>query len=164
MEDMITRFLELYKEMANSGKTEKMIIYGNASKEAFARMAEVAPEDAQHWLDKMEAIHWHNYVSKAEAMDIVNKFVNADGTHGAHWDYNTFKGAVESLGGRMEEEPYYNCYALWVTANMLYSDHYHSVSEYVPNEDMPRYFYLQAVEKLKDADRPRYIRHYFHLE
>lgn len=32
---------------------------------------------------------------------------------------------------------------------------------YVPKEDMPKYFYLMAVEKLKDKDRPRFVRDYF---
>lgn len=161
MEEMITRFLELYKDMETSGKPEKMKIFGNASKWAFAKMVDVSIEDAQCWLDKVEAMYWYNYLSKNEATEIVEQFVNSDGTRGAHWDYDTFKDAVESLDGEMKEVPYYNCYALWATANMLYSDHYHSVKEYVPQEDMPKFFYTMAVEKLKDADRPRFVREYF---
>ena len=34
----------------------------------------------------------------------------------------SFKTAVESIGGKMEDMPYYNCYALWTVANMRYSD------------------------------------------
>lgn len=161
MEEMIIRYLELYKEMETSGRPEKMMVFGDAEKWAFARMVELSPEFAQCWLDKLEAMHWHNYLSKCEATQIVEHFVNADGTRGAHWDYDTFKDAVESLDGEMKEVPYYNCYALWATANMLYSDHYHSVKEYVPQEDMPKFFYTMAVEKLKDADRPRFVREYF---
>ena len=161
MEEMIVRYLELYKEMETSGNPEKMKTFGNAEKMAFARMVELSPEFAQSWLDKLEAVHWHNYLSQHEAAKIVEGLVNADGTRGAHWDYPIFKGAVESLGGHMMEEPYYNCYALWATANMLYSDHYNSAKEYVPEEDMPKFFYTMAVEKLKDADRPHFIREYF---
>lgn len=164
MEEMIERYLKLYEEMATSGQPEKMHIFGNADQWAFKRMSELSPNDAQCWLDKLEAMSWQNYLSKNEAAEIVNKFVNSDGSRGAHWSYDTFRNAVESLGGNMKDEPYYNCYALWVTANMLYSDHHNSVKEYVPKEDMPKYFYMQAVEKLKDVDRPRFIRHYFHLE
>jgi hypothetical protein len=89
--------------------------------------------------------------------------VNQDGSRGAHWDYETFKGAVESLGAKMYEEPYYNCWALWLEANTEYSDHYKSASEFVPKDMMPKYFYNMAVEKLKDIDRPKYIRWYFNL-
>ena len=163
MEEIIKRYHELYNDMATSGKPEKMKGFGNAEVWAFERVAETNPDIAHMWLAKLEAMSWNNYLSKSEAETIVNKFVNSDGTKGAHWSYDTFKDAVESLGGLMENAPYYNCYALWVTANMLYSDHYKSASEYVPKEDMPRYFYLQAVEKLKDADRPRFVREYFSL-
>lgn len=161
MEEMIKRYLALYDDMASSGKKEKMVIFGNTDKWAFQKMAEISPKMAQCWLDKLEAILWNNYLSKAEADEIVAKFVNQDGTRGAHWNYDTFKSAVESLNGSMHDEPYYNCYALWVTANMLYSDHYKSVMEYVPKEDMPKFFYTMAVEKLKDVDKARFVREYF---
>ena len=163
MEGIRERYLELYEDMAKSGMPEKMKIFGEAEKWAFDRLHERDPKLAEMWVEKLEATHWHNYLSKAEANEIVAKFINQDNSRGAHWSYDVFKGAVESLGGNMMEEPYYNCYALWVVANMLYSDHYNSASEYVPKEDMPKYFYLMAVEKLKDKDRPRFVRDYFGL-
>lgn len=147
--------------MAKSGMPEKMKVFGEAEKWAFDRLQERDPKLAEMWVDKLEATHWHNYLSKAEANEIVAKFINQDNSRGAHWSYDVFKGAVESLGGNMMEEPYYNCYALWVVTNMLYSDHYNSASEYVPKEDMPKFFYLMAVEKLKDKDRPHFVRDYF---
>lgn len=161
MEGIRERYLELFEDMAKSGMPEKMKVFGEAEKWAFDRLHERDPKLAEMWVDKLEATHWHNYLSKAEANDIVAKFINQDNSRGAHWSYDVFKGAVESLGGNMMEEPYYNCYALWVVANMLYSDHYNSASEYVPKEDMPKYFYSMAVEKLKDKDRPRFVRDYF---
>ena len=71
----------------------------------------------------------------------------------------------------MYEKPYYNCYALWVTANMIYSDHANSVAEdmgypnpeAVPNEKMALSMYRKAVEQLKDVDRPKFVREYFDL-
>lgn len=161
MEGLKERYLELYEDMASSRMPEKMRVFGETEKWAFDKMHEISPKTAEMWVDKLEAIHWHNYLSKAEAEDIVGKFINQDGTRGAHWSYDTFKGAVESLGGKMSEEPYYNCWALWVVANMLYSDHAQSVSMFVPKDEMPKVFYTMAVEKLKDRDRPRFVRHYF---
>jgi hypothetical protein len=90
-------------------------------------------------------------------------FVNQDGTRGVHWNYEAFKAAVESLGAKMTDEPFFNCWALWVTANMLYSDHHKSTMEFVPKDQDPRFFYTMAVEKLKDIDHPKFIRHYFGL-
>lgn len=161
MEGIRERYLELFEDMAKSGMPDKMKVFGEAEKWAFGKMLETSPKTAEQWVDKLEAMNWNNYLSKAEADEIVAKSINQDNSRGAHWGYDVFKGAVESLGGNMAEAPYYNCYALWVVANMLYSDHYNSASEYVPKEDMPKYFYLMAVEKLKDKDRPRFVRVYF---
>lgn len=163
MEEMIKRYEELYEDMAKSGDPMKMKIFGGAENWAFTKMAEVSPKTAQMWLDKLEASHWNNYLSKAEAEEIASHLVNQDNSKGAHWNYDTFHNAVASMGYEMSDEPYYNCYALWVTANMLYSDHYKSASEYVPKDDMAKFFYMEAVEKLKDIDRPYFIRKYFEL-
>ena len=161
MEELIERYNELYDDMSKSREIEKMEVFGNAAKWAFVKMTEGMPKVAEQWVDKLEAMNWHNYLSKVEANEIVSKLINQDGSKGPHWGYETFKSAVESLGGKMYCEPYYNSCALWTVANMLYSDHYASANEYVPNEDMPKYFYLMAIEKLKDADRPRFVRSYF---
>ena len=35
--------------------------------------------------------------------------------------------------------------------------------EYIPNEKMALSCYRKAIEKLKDPDRPRFVRWYFHV-
>ena len=95
--------------------------------------------------------------------------MNQDGTKEFHWPYDVFTKAVTQLGGTVEEKPYYNSYALWVTANMIYSAHARSVAEAmgykspleVPNERMALSMYKKAVEKLKDPDKGFHIRKYF---
>ena len=129
----------------------------------FHMLAEKHPEIAEKWLTKLEASKWHNYLSKAEADEIAAKLVNQDGSRGPHWDYETFKHAVESLGGQMKDEPFYNCWALWIMANALFSDHHKSLMEFVPKDQEPRVYYLLAVEKLKDVDYPKFIRKYYDL-
>ncbi|MBQ2007097.1 MAG: hypothetical protein II236_00260, partial [Alistipes sp.] len=123
MNAMMQRYEELYAKMATSTDIVKMQVFGEAEKWAFGKMSERDPALAQVWLDKLEPVMWNNYLSKAEAEAIVSKFINADGTMGAHWSYDTMRSAVESLGAMMSEEPFYNCWALWATMNMLYSDH-----------------------------------------
>lgn len=161
IDDMKSRFEYLYEHMASSGDQSKMEIFGTAAKHMFSKIAASSSAMGQEWIDMLESIMWNNYLSKSEAEAIVAKFVNQDGTRGPHWSYDAFKGAVESLDGKMSEEPYYNCWAMWATANMLYSDHYQSASKYVPKEDIPKYFYMMTLEKLKDADRPKFVRKYF---
>ena len=129
------------------------------------------PRLYKEMVEKMDAIEWNNYLTEYEAARIASAFVNQDGSRGTHWPYDIFKSAVESLGGKVADMPYYNCYALWVVANMLYSDHAQSVAEdlgyrtpaEVPNEKMALSMYKKAVEKLKDLDRPYFVRQYFHV-
>lgn len=163
MDDLIKRYEELYEDMATAKDPKKMMIFGDAEKWIFHEIAKAHPELAEKWLSKLEAGKWHNYLSKVEAEDIANKLVNQDGSRGPHWPYETFKGAVESLGAKMAEEPYYNCWALWIMANALWSDHHKSLSEFVPKEQEPKVYYSMAVEKLKDVDYPKFIRKYYDL-
>lgn len=163
MKELVEKYDELYEDMASGKDPSKMIAFGEAEKWMFHQMAEKHPEIAERWLTKLESARWHNYLSKSEAEYITSNLINQDNTRGPHWSYDTFKGAVESLSGKMAVEPSYNCWALWVTANMLYSDHHRSTSEFVPREQEPKFFYAMAVEKLKDVDRPKFIREYFDL-
>ena len=103
------------------------------------------------------------------SQNIAKHIVNQDGTKELHWPYDVFTKAVVQLGGITEEKPYYNSYALWITANMIYSDHARSVAEdmgyksplEVPNERMALSMYKKAVESLKDPDKGYHIRKYF---
>ena len=162
MEQMINKYHDMYEDMVASKDPKKMMVFGEVEKWAFKEMASTVPQKAQQWIDKLEAgLFWNNFLSRTEAEAIVASLVNQDGVRGAHWSYDVFRSAVTSLGGKMSDEPYYNCYALWTVANMLYSDHAKSASEYVRKEDMPKYFYSMAVEKLKDRDRIHFVRDYF---
>lgn len=168
-EDMIQRYEELYMDMVNSHNPKKMMVFGEAEKWVFKDLVKVHPEMADAWLDHLEAICWNNYLSEKEALNISKKIVNQDGSKGFHWDYNTFISVVEKLGGKSEEKPYYNSYALWATANMIYSDHANSITldmgyntiQEVPAEKMAMSCYRKAIEKLKDVDRPNFVRVYF---
>ena len=163
MEDLIRKYDELYDDMATAKDPRKMMAFGEAEKWVFHMMAEQHPELAEKWLNRLESEKWYNYVSESEARAIAAKLVNQDGTRGPHWNYEAFKTAVESFGGKIQSEPFYNSWALWVVANMRWSDNSVSASEFVPKDLMPKYFYNVAVETLKDADRPRFIREYFDL-
>lgn len=168
-EDMISRYEELYVKMATSKEPKYMKVFGEAERWVFKELASVHPDIAGKWLDHLEEICWNNYLSQGEAMNIGKRIVNQDGTKGFHWNHDVFTKAVDSLGGVVEEKPYYNSYALCVVANMVYSDHamsiamdlgYKSVAE-VPNEKMALSCYRKAVEKLKDVDNVFNARKYF---
>lgn len=171
MEDFIKRFKELYHKMKESRDVANMRTFGHASKEMFEKVATAHPELAEEWLAMLAPITCHNYLTEEEAKHIVEDLVSQDGNVGAHWDLPTFEQAVMRLNGKVEDIPHYNKYALWVVANMVYSDHAHSIAEdlgypagSVPSEKMARSCYRKAVEKLTDPDRPRFVRSYFDLD
>lgn len=161
---MTRRYDELYEKLIASKDSDKMEALGAANTWLFYYIAEKYPAMAEQYLSRLEAGEWNNYVSKSEAEEAAAKLLNKDGTRGAHWPYDVFKGAVESVGGKMSDAPIYNCWALWLTANMLFSDYAKTLAAYIPKEEHPKAFYLLALDKLKDPDRPKFVREYFHLD
>lgn len=163
MEDSTKRYEELVEKMIASNDPEKMKVLRCASEYGFAQLNATHPKLAQRWLDKLEAASWNNYLSQAEADEIVATFINQNGTRGPKWPFPAFTQAVEAFDGKMCDAPFYNKYALWVTANMLYSDHAATISTLAPESELPQVFYKLAVEKLKDVDRPNFVRKYFDI-
>ena len=94
---------------------------------------------------------------------------NQDGSTGFHWGADTFFSSVKSLGGKVEEQPVYNRYALLVAANMVYSDHARSIAQDmgkdspsdVSGDRMALSCYRKALELLEDPDGGFRIRDYF---
>ena len=168
-DEMIDRYHQLYDKMKDSKDPKNMKIFGEAEKWVFKQVAAAHPDLAENWLSHLEAVCWDNYLSENEAMNICKRMVNQDGSKGSHWQREAFIKAVEGIGGCVEKKPEYNSCALFVTANMVYSDHARSIAEdmgykniaEVPNEKMLRSCYNKAVEKLCDADKGFNVRKYF---
>lgn len=168
-EQMIERYEELYHKMKTSKDAKNMMIFGEAERYMFKEVAKLNPAMAENWLSHLEATCWEQYLSETEAKNIGMRIINQDGTKGFHWNHDVFTNAVKSLGGVVEEKPYYNSYALCVVANTIYSDHALSIAmdlgykdpKEVPNEKMALSCYRKAVEKLKDIDGGFQVRKYF---
>ena len=170
-QELKDRYKLLYEVMKQSKKVENMQIFGRAEHHFFDMMAESNPPMAKKWLDMLEPVVWNNYLSMEQAQMLAEKIINQDGTPGPHWSMDIFFSVVPKLGGKLEDEPYYNRYALWLVANAHYSDFakstsedmgYHSISE-VPQEKMALSMYKKALESLKDIDRSHYIAEYYHV-
>lgn len=168
---MKSRFDLFYKKMVASEDTARMKAFGESVYEVFGKMCDSYPSMAKEWLDALESQMWNNHLTQEQASAIASRLVNQDGTRGPHWPMETFFGVVPRLGGRIEEEPFYNKYALWLVANAHYSDFaastamdmgYKTVRE-APEEKMALSMYRKAVESLKDADRIHYVRDYYHV-
>lgn len=153
---MKKEFIELYNIMANSDKVEFMHIFGNVQKDMMNWMIANKPDVAQEMIEKLEAIKWKNYLTPKEAQKIVDSM-----NPSAPWTREQWKAAMDKHGFEYEHEPCYNRCALWVTMNMIMSDSSATIQKYVDNDNLFKFVYDLAVDKLTDKDRRFVIREYF---
>lgn len=165
----------LYQVMKGSKDVSKMKMFGTTFSNMFYQVAEKHPEIAMATIEMLSAIEYNNYVTMAEAMDVAHDFINDDTmvtglpepSKRAHWSMESLKSFLMQKGLPLEEKPYYNWCALWLTVNMIYSDFANTFVELLGAKDNERIAvasYKMAVKKLKDLDRPHFIREYFDLD
>lgn len=163
---MKKEFASMYDLMANQRDVKFMRVFGGVHKEMFDWFVANKPDLAQEWLDKLEAIKWHQYLTRKEAENIIAR-MKPD----APWKYDVWQAAMAKLGIPMEEQPYYNQYALCTEMNKQYSDHAETIATKIlkkpltsiPAEDIVPGIYAMAVDVLKDRDGIYNIRAYFGL-
>ena len=171
LEEMKSRYQYLYDLMASSKDPAKMMVFGKAEHHMFDKLATTNPQMAKEWLERLESVSWNNYLTETQSEKLASKLVNQDGTIGPHWPMDIFFNVVPKLEGKLDDEPYYNRYALWLVANAHYSDFARSTAEdmgynlpeEVPGERMALSMYRKAVESLTDVDRVHYIADYYHI-
>lgn len=173
-QDLKARYNELYNTMKESKDVANMRTFGEAFTRLFNKVAEVHPDLAMATLNLLESINYNNFVTAEDATELAGKFINADkmltgspdGSKGAHWRMDEAKAFLASRNLPTEEKSYYNWPALWLTMNMIYSDYADTLVELLGTKDGERIAtacYKLALGKLKDPDRPRFIRSYFSL-
>lgn len=159
---MKQEFAGLYDMMANQRDVKFMRVFGGVHKEMFDWFVANKPELAQEWLDKLEAIKWHQYLTPKEAEKIV-----AGMEPKAPWSREVWKNAMESFGLPLEEMPAYNRCALWVEMNKIYSDFGEEIAALLgkplsaSDKDIISACYKMALKNLKDKDGIYDIRKYF---
>ena len=164
MEELLKKFDELYGMMATSANVNYMHVFGNTMRCMMKDIAAKHPELAQEYIDKLCAIKWNNYLTKKEALSIVQE-MNPKAT----WDMQGWVDGMEKSGLCMEEKPCYNDYALYVAMNQVVSDHGDTVAKILGKENLSdidddhllKYAYCLAVDLLKDKDGMYDIREYF---
>ena len=163
-DEMKQEFMELYDMMAMSHDVKNMRTFGNVHKEMFLWFVANKPDLAQEWLDKLESIKWCNYLTKKEAEKIVSEMVPK-----APWSYDVWKNAMTQLGIPMEDEPYYNSYALWTVMNQVYTDHAQTIADniikkplaQIPADQLVHGIRSLALDLLQDKDGRYCVRAYF---
>lgn len=79
------------------------------------------------------------------------KMMNADGSHGEHFDMQQIMSAAEKLGIKFKE---YDEKELCITANMLYSDYCEVLKSIVPKDKEDIVYTKMAQAFLEDEDAP----------
>lgn len=162
---MMNKFSRLYSKMSASHKPKYMQIFGETMRCMMEDMVDWKPDVAREYLDKLEAIDWCNYLSKKEALAIVNGMEPK-----GYWDVSEWEKWMESQETSKEDAPHYNKWALYTAMNMVYSDSGstiakitgHTLSD-MPKEELFSAIHLLALDKLKDKDGMFDIRSYFHV-
>ena len=160
-QELQQRYHHLYDEMKNSGKTENMRLFGGVMNEMMDYIIQKNPSDAEKWIDKLASIEWKNYLTPSEAEEIVSNMIPE-----APWSREVWNKAMDSYGMEKMDKPYYNSCALWVTMNMIMSDHSQTLAKAmgVEPENIPvEVIYRLAVDLLRDKDGRFNVRTYFCL-
>lgn len=129
-------------------------------------MVDMLEEDDE--LEHLAELHkgmqeYGQYLSESEAMHIVEKFRNYDGSRGAKWQPSVLFGAVESLGGKKSEHGKYNCWSLYAVMNMIHSDYGGVIITLAQGDAYAKVCYMMAVAWLTDPDKHMDVREYFDL-
>ena len=165
-EEMKQEFNELFNIMANSNNVENMRTFGNVQRRMFEWFVSNKTDLALEFLEELSSIEWDNYLTAREADKII-----AGMNPKAPWSREVWKQAMSQLDLPTEEEPYYNCHALFVEMNKQYSDHAETIARdilrkplaEIPAEVIVPAMHSLAIDLLKDRDKVYNIRSYFSL-
>lgn len=165
--ELLEKFCSLLCEAKKSGEPEDLDILCCIFKKSMHLLADLNIRSFKELVECFEgSLKYYNFLTETEAEDIVDKFVNQDGSKGAKWrNPEDVFHKVEELGGRKECEPHYNKWALYVAMNKFSSDQHSVISKWV-GDDRDKYFeacYELAVTQLKDKDRQCWIRPYYNV-
>lgn len=149
---------KLFASMASSTDISKMKTFGKVSNDVMYWLINNYPDLAKGFIDRLQSVGWHNYLSEDEAMTIVENMEPKP-----DYSFDAFKKFLADNSYQSENEPYYNEYALYVTMCMIMSDSKQTIEKYVNGSDIYKLVYDLAIDKLTDKDKMFSIRSYFKL-
>ena len=164
-EELTERYKELYGIMETSNEQKYMKLFGDVMSEMMGWMIKNQPQVAESMIEKLCAVNWEQYLTKAEATKIVSKMIPQ-----AAWvDFDTWNKALTGLRLETERKGVFNAYALWVKMNAMYSKHIKAIAEYafetpvddIDSEKLVKLIHALAVDVLADADGVFDIRKYY---
>ena len=165
--ELLEKFCSLLMEAKKSHDAEDCEVSLSMFKKAIHLLADTNLRSAKELVECYEGnLKYYNFLTETESDEIVEKFVNQDGSRGPRWrDPEDVFHRINEMGGKTECEPHYNKWALYVTMNKFASDQNSVIVKWV-GDDKGKYFevcYELALTQLKDKDRPCWIRPYYSL-
>lgn len=150
------KYDQLYAKMAASTNINNMKLFGKVGRESMEIIARQMPAKAEELLEQLCAVNWNNYLTPKEAESIVDRMEPT-----RPWSKEQWRNVMEQHRYMLEEEPYYNSCAMYVTMCMIYSDSLETLKRYTSGVDMFDFVHALALDKLKDKDQVFNIREYF---
>lgn len=166
-DEVLKKFNELLDETIERGNNKEMQLTRCMFNQAVEFLTDLDMDLSKEFVERFEGVlNYNNFLTEGESRRILLSFLNQDGSKGAHWkDPDLFFKKLQSCGKELEERPYYNKWALYVTANMYSSDHHNDIIKWVGG-DLDKYFEACvdfSYSQLTDKDRPEWVRWYFHI-
>ena len=119
---------------------------------------ETSPARECEVIEKLESVHYHNYLTAVEASEICNAIINEDGARGAHWTCDQVREVLHSIDVAEEHMPDYNFFAIYTLSNILYSEHATSVEDLI-GADTPRVICNMAFRRFCNKNKERFLWH-----
>ena len=163
-QELKDKFKHLYDYMSVSNEPKYMMLFGEVMCEMMDMTIESHTSLAEELVDKLESICWQQYLSKAEATKIVSAMEPK-----APWSYDQWLKAMQDLGLEYRRDKVFNCYALWTTMCMVYSDDGKTIASLMgidynnaaSNQEFIKAVHQFAMNKLQDVDLRFDVRKYF---
>lgn len=163
-EELIDKYKSLYSKMAVSNDPSQMKLFGSVMNEMMMWIIKNQPTAAEQWIEKLCAVDWEQYLTKAEATKIVDK-MEPD----APWGFDEWQKAMNAYGLETERKGVFNKFALWTEMNAKYSDQADNLAKFafdepideVDEERMLKLIHALAIGSLTDKDGVYKIRKYF---
>ena len=163
-EELSEKYKSLYNTMAVSGEPRYMKLFGDVMNEMMAWVIKNQPSAAEQWIEKLCAVKWEQYLTRAEAQKVVSNMVPE-----APWSFETWEKAMASLGLETERKGIFNKFALWTEMNAQYSDQAENLAKFafgVPLDDVDegklvKLIHALAIGMLTDEDGKFNIREYY---
>ncbi len=150
------KFMELLRDRMESESGYAIVV---------KMVGSMSEDDAHELIGECEdLVRYDDYLSKEEAVSITERFVNYDGSQGAHWrDSEDLFRAVNALNISFEVSGEYNRWAFFAVMNMIWSDEWGVLHNYANEDQETRVCAELAVARLEDKDRAFSVRRYLDI-